>query len=405
MSDLSHPTGIPRWRQLSLLGVVVAGVHLWLLGGEWPQWLPGNNRGEAPAPVTSPGAAPSTAARTAESAASAATAPVIPVTVSTVRWVLDAPAPPARSQTFTPPPPRQHQAAAAPRPAHPAPVMPAPGDAPPPGNSPLTATPEAPAAAEPALSAVAAPDASPPATANVVAAADTHTATPTAAASTAPAAPAAPLPPARPPDSASLAYDVTGTVKGLSYNAQGTLDWTLSGGRYEARMAVRLPLVGSRVQTSTGRSGAGGLLPERFADKARSERAAHFDHEQQRIRFSANTPDAELQPGAQDRLSLFLQLAARFNAAPDRWQGGELIEIQVVGTADAEPWRFRVGEEETLNLPAGSLRTRRLVREPRQPRDSEVEVWLAPSLEHLPVRMRIVQHNGDQIDQQLGRMP
>jgi hypothetical protein len=215
--------------------------------------------------------------------------------------------------------------------------------------------------------------------------------------------PAQPLPPARVPGSAQLAFDVTGTIRGVAYSAQATLAWALEGERYDARMTVRLPLIGSRVQTSNGRVNTTGLLPERFADKARSERAAHFEHDQQRIRFSNNAPEAALLPGAQDRLSVFLQLAARFNAAPAA--AGQVIELQVAGTGGADLWRFQVGAEETLQLPAGELRARRLVREARGPHDSQVELWLAPSLDHLPVRIRIAQANGDQIDQQLSRRP
>jgi hypothetical protein len=205
------------------------------------------------------------------------------------------------------------------------------------------------------------------------------------------------------PGSAQLAFDVTGTIRGVGYSAQATLEWTLSDDRYDARMSVRLPLIGSRVQTSSGRLNATGLLPERFADKARSERAAHFEHDQQRIRFSSNAPEAALLPGAQDRLSVFLQLAARLNAAPAT--AGQVIELQVAGTGGADLWRFQVGPEEMLTLPAGELRARRILREARGPHDSQVELWLALTLDHLPVRIRIAQANGDQIDQQLSRRP
>ncbi|MBS3997379.1 MAG: DUF3108 domain-containing protein [Hydrogenophaga sp.] len=404
---MQHPPpvpGTPRWPQLVLLGTVVAGVHLGLLVGEWP--LSASDAVPPSAAALSKNPNPSTTSPSADPASAPQPAPVRPVTVSTVRWVI---APPAAVPLV----PAADTPAEPPRPARPSPA--------PPAETPSATPLEAPAP-QPA-EAIAAPHVNaveptppmpepPPEDGLEVAqaAAPAEPATPAEGAvapraASAPPADAAPLPPARPPASAALTYDVAGSVRGISYNAQATLDWTLEAGRYDARMAVRLPLVGSRVQTSAGQVGATGLLPERFADKARSERAAHFDHAQQRIRFSANTPDAELQPGAQDRLSVFLQLAARLNAAPERLQTGQLIELQVAGTTDAEPWRFRVGEEETLPLPAGALRTRQLVREPRQPRDSQVELWLAPDLQHLPVRIRIVQHNGDQLDQQLSRLP
>ena len=45
--------------------------------------------------------------------------------------------------------------------------------------------------------------------------------------------------------------------------------------------------------------------------------------------------------------------------------------------------------------------TRKLTKEPTVEFDQRIEVWLAPSLGHLPVRMRITQANGDVADQRL----
>jgi hypothetical protein len=222
---------------------------------------------------------------------------------------------------------------------------------------------------------------------------------PTSAPSTAEPA----LPPSDLPPSVSLPYEVTGEARGYAYRASGQLDWRLEGQRYEARMELSMLFLGSRVQTSRGGVGPEGLRPERFADRRSSERAAHFDREGGRIRFSNNAPSAPLLPGAQDRLSLFLQLAGLLRAR--NFQEGESITFQVAGIGDAEPWRFDVGPLETLALPAGTLQARRLSRTPRKPHDSTVEVWLAPSLDHLPVRLRVAQANGDFADQRLARLP
>ncbi len=56
-------------------------------------------------------------------------------------------------------------------------------------------------------------------------------------------------------------------------------------------------------------------------------------------------------------------------------------------------------------LPAGEMRARQVKRLPRKEFDSTVEMWLAPILQHLPVRLRVTQANGDVADQQLSRMP
>jgi len=196
---------------------------------------------------------------------------------------------------------------------------------------------------------------------------------------------------------------VQGTAKGLSYQASGELSWAVLDGRYDARMEVRLFLLGSRVQTSTGTVGPEGLRPERFADKSRSERAAHFERDTGRIRFSNNAPTVDLQAGAQDRLSLFIQLAGLLQAQARR--EGDVIAFQVAGSGGAETWHFEVGPEETLALPAGEFVARRVVRRPREPYDTTVEMWFAPALNHLPVRLRLTQANGDVADQLLRGRP
>lgn len=218
-------------------------------------------------------------------------------------------------------------------------------------------------------------------------------------------APASDLPPVQIPQSAHLEYQVSGSARGIHFQAQGTLDWTRDAQRYNARMVLRMLWLGSSVQTSSGRIDATGLLPERFSDQRRSERTTHFDHAQQRIHFSSNAPEAALQAGVQDRLSVFLQLAGRLHARPQAYPAGQTIRLQVAGVGDAEIWHFQVGEEDRLELPAGPLRARHLMRAPRHAYDSRVEFWLAPSLSHLPVRLRVTQHNGDWVEQQLLRWP
>lgn len=211
-----------------------------------------------------------------------------------------------------------------------------------------------------------------------------------------------PPPVALPPD-ADLSYQVQGQARGLRYTASGELRWRQAGGQYELSMRLSAFLVGSRSQSSVGQIDATGLLPERFSDRTRSERAAHFDRSTGRIRFSNNAPDAPLLPGAQDRLSIFIQLAGLLQAGA--FQTGDSIELPVAGVGGSQAWRFTVGDPETLVLPAGSIAARKLVREPADTHDSRVEVWLAPELGHLPVRLRITQTQGDVADQQLSRRP
>jgi hypothetical protein len=54
-----------------------------------------------------------------------------------------------------------------------------------------------------------------------------------------------------------------------------------------------------------------------------------------------------------------------------------------------------------LNLPAGALPTLKLQRLPRRDYDQKAELWLAPSMGYLPVRIKITQANGDFADLRL----
>lgn len=209
-------------------------------------------------------------------------------------------------------------------------------------------------------------------------------------------------PPVGVPASVRMLYSAEGNAKGMTWHAKSELVWQQEGDRYDARMEVSAFLVGSRVQTSTGKIDATGLVPERFSDKARrSEQAAHFERDKGSVVFSSNAPEAPLYAGAQDRLGVFMQLGALLAGDPTRYPEGSSIALQTVGTRDAEDWTFTIAAREPLDLPAGKVDAVRLERAPRKEFDTRVEVWYGPSLGYLPVRIRITQQSGDYVDQKL----
>ena len=75
-----------------------------------------------------------------------------------------------------------------------------------------------------------------------------------------------------------------------------------------------------------------------------------------------------------------------------RWDGDSERE--------ADQWLFTVEGEEELQLPGGALRALKLVRNPRKEFDQKVELWLAPGMDYVPVRLRLTQANGDWLEQQ-----
>ncbi|WP_225785527.1 DUF3108 domain-containing protein [Xenophilus sp. Marseille-Q4582] len=204
------------------------------------------------------------------------------------------------------------------------------------------------------------------------------------------------------PGSVRLDFAVTGQQGAQPLSGVfGELVWLHDGRSYNARLALRVLFRTLRTQTSVGQLSAGGIEPTRFSDARRSEVATHFVRESGQIVFSSNAPAAPLMPGAQDRLSVILQLSALLAGDPARHGPGSHFSIQTAGPRDAEIWQFSVDGDETLETPAGTYAARKLTRLPRKEFDQKIELWLAPELGWLPVRIRQTQANGDFADMQL----
>jgi hypothetical protein len=202
------------------------------------------------------------------------------------------------------------------------------------------------------------------------------------------------------PEPAALHYEVTARVKGQQVQGTSDLTWHHDGARYEAVFELAVPALPPRRQHSAGQLAEGGLAPQRYAEKSRGEQATHFEREEQRFIFSNNRPAAPLEPGAQDRLSVLLQLSALLASEPQRYPPGTTIAIQTATTRDAGTWLFTVEGEETLQLPGGHMTTVKLERPARGEYDLRMELWLAPGAAYVPVRLRLTQPNGDWIDHQ-----
>lgn len=232
------------------------------------------------------------------------------------------------------------------------------------------------------------------------------------------AGPDTPAPPStalRLPAPLTLVYDLAGRSRGVSLAGQAELAWHHDGQQYEAQLSQAWAS-GQRELRSTGRLTAAGLAPTRFGDRSpgRGEQAAHFEDpdppapegtaaspstQGARVRFSGNQPDAELPAGAQDRLSVVLQLAARVAGLGRPPREGDRLDFPVATARSAALWRFRFEGIEWLPGPGTEREMLRWRRQPEGPHDLDMEVWLAPDLDYLPVRWRLTLDNGDWLEQ------
>ncbi|MDP9897654.1 hypothetical protein J2W32_006774 [Variovorax boronicumulans] len=377
------PTGLPgrpSWRVLIGLTLVVALVHLLVLGVA-PMAV-----GPEPSPLAN-----KFITRTIVIAPPAANKPAAPAAAAApVEAKPPPPAKPRRPRAPTPPKPQPK-----PFPEPDASTQPTPET---PDLTTQAATDSGATSSESPASAPAAPEPAP------AAAAGTGSGTPggTTAAGSEAAGTIAGTQALRIPGSVTLDFEATGqTGASPQRGVFGELVWLQDGSRYDGRLTLKAVFFTLLNWHSTGKIGPSGLEPERYSESRKAEVASHFVRDQGQIIFSNNAPPVPLKPGAQDRMSVMMQLGGLLAASPERYPAGTRISVQTVGVRDGDVWVFVVGDEEKLQLPAGEYTARKLTRTPRKEFDRKLELWLAPRYGYLPVRIKQTEANGDFADAQL----
>lgn len=131
---------------------------------------------------------------------------------------------------------------------------------------------------------------------------------------------------------------------------------------------------------------------------------AIFNRQTKQIVFTGTPNSLALPDGAQDRFSMLMQLAGLVGGDPDAYRPGVTREFFVVDRDSGETWPITTIGDETISTGMGSLDARHFMRLPRRAGDTRrIDIWLAPSLGWLPVRMVQTEPNGAQIELLLHR--
>jgi len=195
-----------------------------------------------------------------------------------------------------------------------------------------------------------------------------------------------------------LEYDITASRSALTLAGDAVVTFERRGDAYAmASKQQALGIVEAR-QTSAGTIGRQGMVPRRFTQQSsrRPARGVDFDWDAQRVTFSQSGESLPTRPQMQDRLSLLFQIGWRQRAEPR----AATIELPVAGQRAASTYLFAARGAEAIVVPAGRFETLRYERH-RGGGDDALEVWLAPALCSLPVRLRFTDDNGLVIEQRL----
>ena len=200
--------------------------------------------------------------------------------------------------------------------------------------------------------------------------------------------------------SSDLRYD---TFFNGAQNESGTLHWRTDGRTYELAVSLPLPFIGTFSYISQGHIDAFGLAPEVYTERhgRRGTDISRFyrDPPDPHIAFTHTPTIVPLRAGAQDRFSMIFQLASLVAGDPQRYRPGVTREFFVVDNDSAENWPIQMIGLETVVRAGGPIAAVHFMRLPRHDGDRRrIDVWLAPSLGWLPVRIMQTEPNGTQVE-------
>lgn len=215
------------------------------------------------------------------------------------------------------------------------------------------------------------------------------------------------------PMATRVSYIMEGFYRG-PVHGQSSVEWIRKEQRYQvhidASVGPSFAPLGSWRLSSEGEIRPEGLHPRRYENVnrllIRSARSKVIELGDELVKL----PDGQQQPrtlGLQDPASFMIQVAYQFILDPAKARPGSSFEMTVLTLRKPERLVFDVIEEVPLETPMGRIPTLHV-----RPRKAIVDdgalpadVWFAPGLQYLPVRIAMKMKNDIWLDMKLSRPP
>ncbi|MEJ8839924.1 DUF3108 domain-containing protein [Ramlibacter sp. AN1133] len=203
------------------------------------------------------------------------------------------------------------------------------------------------------------------------------------------------------PADTRLTYDVKGEYRN-PVSGTAHVQWQRDGNRYQVRLDVTIRIVVPITQTLTsqGEVTAAGLIPRAYEEMRTGgkRRVTQLGDEVVVLEKGTTVPRP---PGVQDTASQFVELAQRFATGRDVLAVGRTVKVWLARPGGVDEWTYDVTERQVLSLPLmGDVETFHLKpRVPLNPRGNiTAEMWFAPSLQYLPVKIKVIMGNEAWLD-------
>ncbi len=220
-------------------------------------------------------------------------------------------------------------------------------------------------------------------------------------------------PPFEWPLATRVTFRLEGYVRGPVYG-DAMVEWVRLGQRYQvhvdASIGPRFAPLGSQRWTSEGVITPQGLRPSRFESvnklliKSSKPKIVTFGEEELVL---ANGKRLPLMAGVQDGASHYIQMAYELMLKPAMLHVGGVISLPLARNQHQEMVIYDIVGQEELATPLGKVATFRLRPRPLVDQKDDLlgELWIAPSLQYLPIRMLVRKGEKDFLDMKMDRAP
>jgi hypothetical protein len=196
-----------------------------------------------------------------------------------------------------------------------------------------------------------------------------------------------------------LSYRLGGRFRSGDLYGDARVQWQRDGAAYQVRVDIDIKVWVHLVMTSQGEVTAQGLRPRGYEELRRGKRRAVQLGPETVLLDNGRT--AARPDGVQDTASQFVELSHRFATGQEKLEVGRTVTFWMARPGAVDQWTYDIVEREVLQTPTlGPVEAYRLKPRPiANPRGNiTAEMWFAPSLQYLPVRIRVTMGDEAQVD-------
>lgn len=190
------------------------------------------------------------------------------------------------------------------------------------------------------------------------------------------------------PRNTRLNYQLKGYYRG-DFFGHARVQWQRSDQRYQTQIHVNVGLLVDMRMTSQGRITPTRLWPEAYEEERRGKkRGARFGDQLVTLDGGGTLNRV---PHLQDTASQFVQLAQDFATGRIPLRVNAVVPVTLGRPGGVDDWLYDVLSQEPVSTGMGEVTAYHLKPRPlANPRGTvSAEIWFAPALQHMPVRIRL----------------